>query len=550
MAGSRTACQRVEQCASREVTGTVTMAAPIDPASGETIAADTRRTLVGLAAAGALLFAGAAAAYDYLVYGDGVQLACWQMQPSQLVCDFRRFAPAEPEQIKARLAGRELPAPQVTPYATAPGTSAVMFLVDVSDAERPVAPVTARDHLLALLDAAPAHQHFGLASFANEVEIHAPLALGTDRIRNALGELTPGGESAELYRSVLEAVRLLGHYPAQRRALFLLSDGLADDSAYFHDDVVDAARQYEVAIYGIGYLKSPALSSALERLRRLSEDTGGLYVTAEPGSPLPQNFAARAFAQLVSGGRFVLDLSTALADSVPLPSESILELHWRGAMSSASAHLPLHLSAPAKATTLRPASPPPGPVATSTVRRPAVRQQSWISRNWPWLAVGVAVLLVAGLAAWLLRRYPRDSRREPAWAKTLELNARSFAYLEIQDELHTRHPVSGETFRIGRHADNELMVADASISRFHAEIRHELNSRYVIRDLESLNGVYVNGRKARTAILSNGDLIELGDITLKFTVFAAHDRPDMDASADSTVTPFRPTDKKKGLRPV
>ena len=95
-----------------------------------------------------------------------------------------------------------------------------------------------------------------------------------------------------------------------------------------------------------------------------------------------------------------------------------------------------------------------------------------------------------------------------------------------------------------------LWVADASISRFHAEIKHELNSRYVIRDLESLNGVYVNGRKARTAILSNGDLIELGDVTIKFTVFAAHDRPDIDANADSTVTPFRPSDKKKGLRPI
>ena len=72
----------------------------------------------------------------------------------------------------------------------------------------------------------------------------------------------------------------------------------------------------------------------------------------------------------------------------------------------------------------------------------------------------------------------------------------------------------------------------------------------MIRDLESLNGVYVNGRKARTAILSNGDLIELGDVTLKFTVFAAHDRPDTEVSSDSTVTPFRQSGKKKGLRPV
>jgi len=291
----------------------------MDPGSVMARADGARRKRMCAAGAAVLLWAGAVAAYDYQVYGDGVQLSCWQMERSRLVCDYRRFAAPEPEQVTARLAGRELPTPRVTPYSTEPGTSAIMFLVDVSDAELPVAPVAARDHLLGLLDAAPAHQHYGLASFANEVELHAPLAPGTDRIRNVLGELTPGGETAELYRSTLEAVRLLGHYPAQRRALFLLSDGLADDSAYFHDDVVDAARQYDVAIFGIGYLKSPALSTALERLRRLAEATGGLYVTAEAGAALPGNFAARAFAQLAGGGRLVVDLAPALADTVPLP---------------------------------------------------------------------------------------------------------------------------------------------------------------------------------------------------------------------------------------
>lgn len=508
------------------------------------------RAAAGLAA---LAVSCAAAAYDYHVYGDGVQLACWQMERSRLVCDFRRFAPAEAEQVTARMAGRQLPAPRVTPYAAEPGTTAVMFLVDVSDAELPVAPVAAREHLLSLLRAAPPHQHYGLASFANEFELHAPLAAGTDRIRNVLGELTPGGEPAELHRSALEAVRKLGHYPAQRRALFLLSDGLADDSAYFHDDVVDAARQYRVAIFGVGYVKSPALSTALERLRRLAEQTGGLYVTAEPGAPLPEDFAPRAFGQLASGGRLELDLSPALPGTDALPSETVLELEWRGAAGSASAHLPLRLlpqalsegeaaapvgqaQAPARVVRAAPASP--------------VHQRGWLERNLLWIGIGVAVVLAAGLLGWFLRRRAREARREPAWAETLELNARSFAYVEVQDETHTRHPISGDTFRIGRHADNELMVADASISRFHAEIKHELNSRYVIRDLESLNGVYVNGRKARTAILSNGDLIELGDITLKFTVFAAHDRPDLEEGRDSTVTPFRVADKKKGLRPV
>ena len=521
----------------------------MDPATVTTIGERARATLVCAAGLVALVWAAVAAGQDYHIFGDGVQLTCWRMDHNRLVCDFRRFAPPEPEQVTARLAGRELPTPAITPYGDDLASSAIMFLVDVSDAELPMAPVAAREHLLGLLEAAPAHQHYGLASFANEVEIHAPLAAGVDRVRNVIGELTPGGEPAELYRSALEAVRLLGHYPARRRALFLLSDGLADDSAYFHDDVIDAARQYDVNIFGIGYVKSPALSTALERLRRLAEESGGIYVTAQAGTALPHNFAERAFAQLSSGGRMVVDLSSALDDPRPLPPEAVLELHWRGAMGSASAHVPLRLAGPVVAPALRSLAPQ----ATAAERAqpvPRVRRQGWFSRNLLWIGIGAVVLLAGTLLTWFLKARPGVRKREPAWAETLELNARSFAYLEIQDELHTRHPVSGETFRIGRHPDNELTVADASISRYHAEIKHELNSRYVIRDLESLNGVYVNGRKARTAILSNGDLIELGDVTLKFTVFAAHDRPDTEVSSDSTVTPFRQSGKQKGLRPV
>ncbi|MDX1435020.1 MAG: FHA domain-containing protein, partial [Gammaproteobacteria bacterium] len=275
-----------------------------------------------------------------------------------------------------------------------------------------------------------------------------------------------------------------------------------------------------------------------------------LYVTVEPGAELPPDFAPRAFAQLASGGRMEVNLQPALEGAIPLPQEAVLELHWRGAYGSASAHVPVRLPVASARETLTPGAG--GPARGTQKPSPVAvgRDDSVLPGYLLWIAVGVAVLLtVASLLAWYVRRRPREPRREPGWAETLELNARSFAYLEIQDEMHTRHPVSGESFRIGRHSDNQLMLPDASISRHHAEIRHELNSRYVIRDLDSLNGVYVNGRKARTAILSNGDIIELGDVTLKFTVFAAHESPELESTRDSTVTPFRPTDKKKGLRP-
>ncbi|MDX1433177.1 MAG: FHA domain-containing protein, partial [Gammaproteobacteria bacterium] len=175
-------------------------------------------------------------------------------------------------------------------------------------------------------------------------------------------------------------------------------------------------------------------------------------------------------------------------------------------------------------------------------------RDGFLAAHWPWLLLLVAVLGAAAAGAWLyLKRHaPKKQAAEPLLAETVKLSARSFAFLEAQDEEHTRHPLTGEVFRIGRHADNELPLTDPSLSRHHAEIRHELNGRYVIRDLESLNGVYVNGKKCRSAVLANGDVIELGDVTLKFAVFAAHDRPGAEGIAQQgTVTPFRPTGKRK-----
>ncbi|NIR59933.1 MAG: hypothetical protein GWO02_10600, partial [Gammaproteobacteria bacterium] len=96
-------------------------------------------------------------------------------------------------------------------------------------------------------------------------------------------------------------------------------------------------------IFGVGYLKSPALTSALDRLRRLAQETGGLYVTVEPDAVLPADFASRAFAQLASGGRMEVDLSPAARVADALPAEAILALEWRGTAGNASAHLPLRI---------------------------------------------------------------------------------------------------------------------------------------------------------------------------------------------------------------
>ncbi len=64
-------------------------------------------------------------------------------------------------------------------------------------------------------------------------------------------------------------------------------------------------------------------------------------------------------------------------------------------------------------------------------------------------------------------------------------------------------------FRIGRQSDNHLVLRDGRASRYHAEIVAE-NSDYVLHDLHSSYGTFVNGERVPRRKLHPGDRIEFG----------------------------------------
>jgi len=69
--------------------------------------------------------------------------------------------------------------------------------------------------------------------------------------------------------------------------------------------------------------------------------------------------------------------------------------------------------------------------------------------------------------------------------------------------------------QIGRELDNALRLADPSISRHHAVIRRTAVG-YEVQDLQSSNGVLVNGTRLPSAVLRDGDRVTLGQIQMTF----------------------------------
>jgi pSer/pThr/pTyr-binding forkhead associated (FHA) protein len=68
---------------------------------------------------------------------------------------------------------------------------------------------------------------------------------------------------------------------------------------------------------------------------------------------------------------------------------------------------------------------------------------------------------------------------------------------------------------IGRRLDNTLVIDDPRVSRNHAQLR-AIKGRYVIFDLNSTGGTFINGRRANQGVLYPGDVISLAGVTLIF----------------------------------
>jgi pSer/pThr/pTyr-binding forkhead associated (FHA) protein len=91
------------------------------------------------------------------------------------------------------------------------------------------------------------------------------------------------------------------------------------------------------------------------------------------------------------------------------------------------------------------------------------------------------------------------------------------AFLEIK-----RGPNAGSRFQLdqattsaGRHPNSDIFLDDVTVSRRHAEFRVD-NADVQVVDVGSLNGTYVNCEPVDSAVLANGDEVQIGKFRLAF----------------------------------
>jgi hypothetical protein len=428
---------------------------------------------------------------------NGFVLSVTQSQHFEIALDVRAISGKEIKQVEIRHKKDLLKLKIKSKYA---GKTAIFFVIDTSNPKR--ADVVAKnvEQIGKMISLGGDNLQFGLAVFDSDLKIIAPIGSSKSDLSSGLQNISAKGLTTELYRSVKKASELLATVDAQRKFLFLFSDGRAEDKAYGHQDVITAATKFGVNIISFGFAKRISQQVYLQSLRRLAEESGGFYYAADNDFELPAALMSNPFARPNSGltARFELTPVQVIANT------NALDLAVTLTMPEGNIQIPIKVSllAPGvEITVLKVLESLLSPANFNSVA-PYITKKNL-------LIFGGAVIVLLLLIFIFIRRL---SRAKEIAAEILS----PIAFFEFLDKDGTKFEMVSSAVNLGRNHDNDVVLNNDSISGHHAQIQRQRDGGFIATDLNSLNGVSINGEKVDVGQVIDGDVVEMGEVRFKF----------------------------------
>ena len=76
-------------------------------------------------------------------------------------------------------------------------------------------------------------------------------------------------------------------------------------------------------------------------------------------------------------------------------------------------------------------------------------------------------------------------------------------------------PLDRSEISFGRHPDNDVIISEGGVSRFHAKLCFE-DGQFVVYDLDAKNGTFVNGLQVKRQAIQSGDTLTLAGTPMLF----------------------------------
>lgn len=111
-----------------------------------------------------------------------------------------------------------------------------------------------------------------------------------------------------------------------------------------------------------------------------------------------------------------------------------------------------------------------------------------------------------------------ETKAGPAVAAEMSSGAKQAPLLVLEDEREIE--LKDVIVTVGREADNDIVVDDVYVSRYHLQLRRQFG-RYTLIDVDSRGGTRVNNAAVRELVLQGGDRIQIGRTSMTFVDRAA-----------------------------
>lgn len=437
-----------------------------------------------------LLFAAAAAAQD----GKPIESATPE-------------APVPPAPSSTEAAAAATTAP-VAP-ASGPAPVEVAVLLDTSGSLRPADLEATRTLARSVFESLPPGSRLAVLSFDDESRVLQAATADPDAVDRALSGATRAGRFTALHDALFDASRLLRDSDAQRRAILLLSDGKDENSAVNVEDGLQIAQAEAIPVFAVGLGKIDEKS-----LRRIAKLTDGSYAPLDAASG---QAVAALIAQLPV--RTPRAAGSAAADApveVVATPEAMASGQLERIGAAALATLGFALAVGALLLWRRqnaPHPPPPQPPAPPPVRsvgRPMAYDSGSTLPSMP-----AARPDGDREGATLLTRLPQVG----AAGGTVVLKSAPMLRVKNGPGAGLLLELSEATaISLGRSPGNDIVLEDDAVSGQHARVRCE-DGAFVVHDLQSTNGTFINERRIERHTLVNGDVVRLGETLMEFVRF-------------------------------
>lgn len=428
-------------------------------------------------------------------------------------CDLHVTDAVKFQGVKAVLkGGSEALETKFTPFDPKEQTLSAIFLLQIMDPQRRATALQMIDTVLKIAESRDGKRRFAAYSVANYLTPLANFSASKADFDKAVRGLKQEVLPTQLYQATLEAIEKLSKEPGDRKAIIIVGDGNSDDTGYTHEQVVAAARNANINLHALGFIEQATELPRYQLLRRLAEDTGGFRREVRVGRDTKFSVTPKFASDVLENGGFV---KMSIKDP-PGPVTLTLSADLGGGRNEAL-DLAVATPAPPPKEVTPPPSKPGSPTAPQSMED---RIATWVKENrFISYAIGIGIALLA-LGALLFAFGRKPVLPVTTEGKVLtDKHGRPIVYgwLDVLDGNSTQHPLRTTNIRIGRHRDNDVCLQNDSISRRHALMHFNADTKkFVLTDLGGNNGVVVNKVRQKTHELNDGDLIELGEVRLRF----------------------------------